>query len=567
MLLETTDLRIGYGDGEGAMKLAVDGVSLSLDTGQTLGIAGESGCGKSTLARALMAYTRPGSRITGGQVRIDGQDILALPEAGRRAIRGRRIAMVPQNPLSSLTFHMTIGAQIDEILRRHEGLSKAAARARSIELLAATAMPDPAAVHRRYPHELSGGQRQRVVIAAALACRPDILVLDEPTTALDKTTELKVLKLVSDLRDRFGTALIYISHDLNVIARVCERICVMRDGKVVETGATRATFAAPRDAYTRMLLRAVPRTTDPSPVRPGPTPGDTQPVLRVENLNYRYAAGGLALPFLPRRKGVLAVRDLSFDIHAGRTLGLVGESGSGKSTVAAVISGLLPPGGGIVRFCGTPLRAAASRRSADLRRRIQMVFQDPLSSLNPRLSVGRILMRPLRIFFGMNPIEARAEAGRLLERFEMPVAMLDRFPRQLSGGQQQRVALARAFAARPDLIICDEVTSALDVSVQDHVLDLLLSMQAETGTACLFISHDLGVIKRVADHVIVLQNGEVRDAGPTDAVFAAPRHPYTRLLLEAARSVIDTPLSPTPAPEPAPHTDAAPGTNRGDRHA
>ncbi len=566
MLLETTDLRIGYLDGARNMKLAVDGVSLALDSGQTLGIAGESGCGKSTLARALMAYTRPGSRIVGGQVRIGGQNILDLPEPGRRAIRGRKIAMVPQNPLSSLTFHMTIGAQIDEILRQHEGLSKAAARARSIALLEATAMPDPAAVHGRYPHELSGGQRQRVVIAAALACQPDILVLDEPTTALDKTTELKVLKLVSDLRDRFGTALIYISHDLNVIARVCERICIMRDGKMVEAGPTRATFAAPREAYTRMLLRAVPRTTDPSPVRPPtahPAPGGpgAHPVLQVENLSYHYAAGGLALPFFPRRKGVLAVRDLSFSIRAGRTLGLVGESGSGKSTVAAVISGLLPPGGGTLRFCGTPLRAAASRRSTDLRRRIQMVFQDPLSSLNPRLSVGRILMRPLRIFFGMNPIDARAEAGRLLERFEMPVAMLDRFPRQLSGGQQQRVALARAFAARPDLIVCDEVTSALDVSVQDHVLDLLLSLQAETGTACLFISHDLGVIKRVSDDVIVLQSGEVRDAGPTDAVFATPRHAYTRLLLEAAGSVIE------PIPGHALASPASQGTNRGDLHA
>ncbi|MFB9794229.1 dipeptide ABC transporter ATP-binding protein [Shinella granuli] len=539
MLLDVKNLTVGYRTDDRQFRIAVDGVSLALDKGETLGIAGESGCGKTTLARALMAYTRPGSKIVGGNVFLDGTDILALPDRQKHAIRGSRIAMVPQNPLSSLTFHMRVGAQIDEIVCRHEGLSRRQAQEKSVALLAATGMPEPDAIYRRYPHELSGGQRQRVVIAAALACRPGILVLDEPTTALDKTTELRVLELVSQLREQFDTALVYISHDLNVIARVCDRICVMRDGRVIEAGDTRKTFASPVHGYTRRLLDAIPRVNASGPVRPLRADSGEAPILEVTNLKYRYPATGLGIPFSPKKPGTLAVQDLSFSINRGRTLGLVGESGSGKSTVASVISGIIPPGSGKIAFDGVPLNRAAPERPADLRRRIQMVFQDPLSSLNPRLSIGRILMRPLRVFFAMGHEEARQEAARLLERMDMRAELLDRFPRQLSGGQQQRVALARAFAARPDLIICDEVTSALDVSVQASVLDLLLSMQAESGVSCLFISHDLGVIKRVADDVIVLQSGEVRDAGPTSDVFTAPSHPYTQLLLEATRNVFD----------------------------
>ena len=548
-LLELRDLRIGYHTRSGNLFPAVDGVSFRLQKGGTLGIVGESGCGKTTLARALLGYCRPGSTIMDGQVVFQGKDILRFDAAEMRALRGRSIAIVPQNPLSSLTYHIKVGPQVDEILQVHRGMNKHAARRRTLELFARTNLPDPEHIYHRYPHEISGGQRQRVVIAGALACEPALMVLDEPTTALDTTTEMQVLKLVKELRETIGMALVYITHDLTLTDYMCEDVLVMLDGKVVEQGKTAQVFRNPRNDYTRMLISAIPRVD--AAAGAGAVAADAvteRPLLKVEHLSFRYhPRWSLASLFHPKPEP-LAVSDVSFGLAPGETLGLVGESGSGKSTIANIAVGLLKPSAGDVLFDGKSIAMRDRDRSLDLRRRIQIIFQDPLSSLNPRHSIETILTRPLQTFFALRGRKARDRAAGLLEEMELSPDLLGRFPRQLSGGQQQRVAIARAFAAEPDLILCDEVTSALDVSVQAHVLELLKSIQAKTRAACLFISHDLGVIKQVANRTVVLEKGVVVEAGPTKAMFAKPIHRYTRLLLAAASRRDD--YGETPATEP-----------------
>lgn len=515
--------------------MAVDGVSFKVNKGETLGIVGESGCGKSTLARALMAYCRPGGSIVGGEVLFDGKDILEFKDEQIRELRGSRMAMVPQDPLTSLTYHMKVGPQIDEILRIHQKLDAKGARLSTLKLFDGTNLPTPEKIYDRYPHEISGGQRQRVVIAGALACEPDLLILDEPTTALDTTTEMQVLKLVKELRDRLGTALVYITHDLTLTDYMCENVLVMLDGKVVEQGKASKIFSAPRTDYGKTLVSAIPRvdadiseTTRPQKQKTGGS------LLKVEHLSFRYAQRWSVAALFNPQEEQLAVDDVSFELERGETLGLVGESGSGKSTMANVIVGLLAPTSGAITFDGTAINAIDKYRSVELRHRIQIIFQDPLSSLNPRRRVETILTRPLEKFFGIKGRPARDRAVELLEDMELSSDLLNRFPRQLSGGQQQRVAIARAFAAKPDLILCDEITSALDVCVQAHVLKLLKGIQRKSGAACLFISHDLGVVKQVADETVILQTGRVVEVGPTRTVFDNPSHTYTRLLLAAA---------------------------------
>ena len=549
-LLDVRNLQVAYRNpSSDDLMMAVDGVNFKADKGETLGIVGESGCGKSTIARALMGYCRPGGSIVGGEVLFDGDDILRFEDEKLRTLRGRRIAMVPQNPLTSLTYHMKVGPQVDEILQIHQKLDAKAARLSTLELFDGTNLPDPEQIYDRYPHEISGGQRQRVVIAGALACEPDLMILDEPTTALDTTTEMQVLKLVKELRDRLGTALVYITHDLTLIDYMCENVLVMLDGKAVERGKASRIFSAPQTDYGKMLVSAIPRVdADIAETTPPTKEKTTEPLLKVERLSFRYAQRwSIAALFNPQEEP-LAVDDVSFELQRGETLGLVGESGSGKSTVANVVVGLLAPTTGAVTFDGTPINMIDKHRSAELRRRIQIVFQDPLSSLNPRRRVESILTRPQEIFFGIKGRPARDRAVELLEDMELSVDLLKRFPRQLSGGQQQRVAIARAFAAKPDLILCDEITSALDVSVQAHVLKLLKGIQSKTGAACLFISHDLGVVKQVADETVVLQKGQVVEAGPTRTVFDNPSHKYTRLLLAAASRREDYADLALPAP-------------------
>jgi peptide/nickel transport system ATP-binding protein len=528
-MLEASALDVAYRGADGMLQPALIGAALTLAQGESVGIVGESGSGKSTLARALMGYCRPGGVITSGDIRLEGRDIRRLDNAGMRALRGGTVAFVPQNPLSSLTPHIKVGAQVAEAVAIHRRVGRREARAAALDLFDATRLPDPARLYDRYPHELSGGQRQRVVIAAALAGNPRLLILDEPTTALDKSTETQVLELVQSLRKRFDASLVYVSHDLNVISEMCERVLVMLRGRIVEEGATGQVYRKPKHDYTRKLIAAVPRIDRGAAVETAPGP---KALLEVTGLSYTYAPR--ARWFGRRVETRPALDDVSFAIGAGETLGLVGESGSGKSTAAALVAGLLEPTAGRVVFDGVSLRGLARERTRDMRRRIQIVFQDPLSSLNPRQRIATILERPLALFEGLAGSEARKRSALLMEELQLDPALLDAFPRQLSGGQQQRVAIARAFAAKPDLIICDEITSALDVSVQAHVLELLRAMQQRTGAACLFISHDLGVINQVAPRVVVLRDGTVRDAGPTQNVFRDPRDDYTRLLIEAA---------------------------------
>jgi ABC-type glutathione transport system ATPase component len=528
LLLRCKDLSIGYANDTGQVTPVVRSVSFELARGASLGIVGESGSGKSTLARALLGFLRPGGRFTGGSLEFGGLDLTRAPVAALRSLRGRQVAIVPQNPLSSLTFHLPVGEQLLEILRTRAGLGRVAARQRMHELLEHTGLPDPPSTALRYPHQLSGGQRQRVVIACALACRPELLVMDEPTTALDKTTEAQVLDLVATLRQNSQTALVLVTHDLNVVARVCERVMVMKEGHVVEQGLTSEVFGAPRTAYAGELLGSVLRIDMEQALRPATA---TPTLIDVERVGFAWRTG--TWPW-QRSRGTRVLDDVSVRVGQGEVLGVIGESGSGKTTLALTVAGLLAPQHGAIRLDAEVLAGSVQRRSTEQRRQVQMVFQDPLSSLNPRHTVARAIERPLRQFQGLSRSAAREAAARLLGRLGLDETLLNRYPRQLSGGQQQRVAIARAFAARPRLLICDEITSALDATVQARLLDQLRELQRIEGVAMLLITHDLSVIWRMAPRVVVLRGGRIVEAGPTSDVFCRPSNPYTSGLVEAA---------------------------------
>jgi peptide/nickel transport system ATP-binding protein len=536
-------LTVKYRTGPDSAHTAIDSVSVSIGRGETVGIVGESGCGKSTLARTLLGYTRPGAWVAGGRVEVDGADLLGYSPNALRNFRGRSAAMVPQNPLSSLTPHRTIGAHLTELIACYGKASGAGIRQRALELMEAMGLPNPEALFSRYPHEVSGGQRQRVVIAAALVAEPPLIVLDEPTTALDKTVEAQVLELVASLQRKAGTTLVYVSHDLNVVRRMCQRVLVMHAGRVLEDGEIEEVFHRPRTEYARQLVAAIPRLAAGRPAR---EMRDERPRLAVEGLSFRY--GGLrpsvierVLGRTPQRTPTLDAIDLA--IPQGKTLGVVGESGSGKSTLAALIAGLVSGNTGRIALDGTDLSGPAARRDGQLRRRVQLIFQDPLSSLNPRHSVEELIARPLQIYHGMTRARCRDRVVELLAELDLPDTILGRMPRQLSGGQQQRVAIARAFAAEPDLVLCDEITSALDVTVQAQVLQLMLRLQRERGTSYLFISHDLPVVAQMSDQIMVLERGRVRDHADTATILSGQTSPYTRRLLSA--------FGPTAAAQPS----------------
>ena len=534
LILETEGLTIGYRRVNRQMVRVVNNVSFELEKGETLGIVGESGCGKSTLARAIMGYLRPGGQILGGNVRFKGTSMQALKLDELQSLRGRQIAFVPQNPLSSLTYHMKVGDQIDEILKIHRGLNRHDAHNETLKLFQSTRLPEPAQIYQRYPHQLSGGQRQRVVISAALACLPSVMILDEPTTALDTTTEMQVLQLVKELRKEINTAIIYITHDLTLTNYMCDRVIVMQNGEIVEHGPASSVFECPKEKYTQDLVAAIPRVDRPPRHKKSYEPENGSVLLEVKELSFAFRPAWSSSTLFKKREFSQAVDQVNFSIRPGETLGLVGESGSGKSTIANLLVGLLAPSLGKILLEGKPLPLLAKKRTFEQRRRVQMIFQDPLSSLNPRQRIEKIITQPLRAFFGISPRDARDQAAKLLEDLELPLEFLEQFPRQLSGGQQQRVAIARAFAAQPDLILCDEITSALDVSVQAHVLSLLTAIQRKTGTACLLISHDLGVVREVAHRCVVLQEGFVVEYDTTEKVFTDSKHPYTCRLLAAA---------------------------------
>lgn len=543
--LSVRDLSVVFRDAAGAEVPAVRGVSFDLARGETLGIVGESGSGKSTVARSLLGFARPGARFAAGSVHLGETSVLDLAPSEMRAFRGARAAMVPQNPLSSLTPHMTNGAQLAELVRLHGGLKGHQAKARALDLMAATGMPEPKALYDRYPHEISGGQRQRLVIAAALVARPDLIVLDEPTTALDKTVEAKVLDLVRQVQQDLGATLVYVSHDLNVISAMCQRVLVMKSGEILEDGPTAQVFDQPRTAYARRLIDAIPRLgAEPRQAGRQPKAGS---LLQVNGIgfDYRRPRGLLRRPQTGRR----AVDGVSFTLHQGETLGIVGESGSGKSTLAGILAGIYAGYQGEIRLGAEAVTGPARTRSKDLRRRIQMVFQDPLSSLNPAQTIEEILTRPLRHYFNLTQAEARSQAIEVLAQMELGGEVLSRRPRQLSGGQQQRIAIARALTAKPDVMLLDEITSALDVTIQAEVLALLHRLQAARGIGMILISHDLAVVAQVSDRVLVLEHGLVRDFDTCARVFSAPTHPYTARLLAAYRRAEAPQTPPLPARE------------------
>ena len=498
---------------------AVEHVSLALHAGKILCVVGESGSGKSLCAAALLGLLPKQVTHAGGRIMFEGRDLLALDEAAWRGLRGRRIAMIFQEPMTALNPVMRIGAQIAESFSAHGALPPAERRGRVLALVREVGLPDPERIVDAWPHQLSGGQRQRVVIAMALAMEPAVLVADEPTTALDVTTQAQILRLLRDLQQRRGMAVMFITHDLNVVADIADEVAVLERGVVVEQGAAEAVLRQPRHAYTRRLLGAMP--TGIVPQRPART--DAPVMCAAIGLSRTYVSGG---------RRVTAAEAVDFDIRRGETLGLVGESGSGKSTIGRLVMRLIEPDGGSVRLGELDLTAARGGRLRAARRHIQMVFQDPFASLNPRRTVARIIADgPMA--HGVPRREALARARELLEQVGLPPQAGDRLPHEFSGGQRQRIGIARAIALRPDVLVADEPVSALDVSVQAQVLALLEELKQRLHLAMLFITHDMKVAAQLCDRIAVMQHGRIVEIGTAAEVLGNPRHAYTRALLDS----------------------------------
>ncbi len=514
-------------DVDGDVVRAVDGASFTVGRGEVVAVVGESGSGKSMTAMTAMGIAPEGARAT-GSIRIGDLEVLGADEQVLREVRGRRVSMIFQDPSAALNPVFTVGFQLAEAVRRAEGgLDRAAVRARSLELLRAVEVPEPERRLGQYPHELSGGQCQRVMIAMALAADPDLLIADEPTTALDVTVQAEVLDVLRALRDRTGTAILLITHDMGVVADIADRVVVMRRGEVVERGTAVGVFADPAAEYTRELLAAVPRMgTSVLEARPTPATEPAVPVLDVRHLVVEY---GGAL-----RGRFRAVDDVSFTVGRGEILGLVGESGSGKTTIGRAAVGLAPITDGSVLVEGTDVAGARRASRNTMRRRVGVVFQNPLRSLNPRYTVGQTVAEPLRQILRLPSAEVGPRVERLLADVGLDGGFRERYPHELSGGQRQRVAIARAVALDPALLIADEPTSALDVSVQARVLDVFRELQERLGFACLFVTHDLAVVDTLCDRVVVLHRGRIAEEGPRDAILRAPQDPYTRRLVQAA---------------------------------
>ena len=516
--------------------LALDGVSLHVDPGEVLCLVGESGSGKSLLAAAVLRLLPPGVTVAGGRVALGGTNLLSLPERDMRRIRGARVAMVFQDPSTALNPLHRVGDQVAEPFRTHTDLSRAAVQTRVLDLLAQVGLPDPAGAAAAYPHQLSGGQRQRVAIATALALEPDVLIADEPTTALDVTTQAQVLALMRDLQRRRGMALLFVTHDFGVVAEIADRVAVLQRGVLVEHGPAQQVLNHPAHPYTRALIAAVP------PLAPAaPRPVSSEAILVAEGLTKTYRAGRFS-----RRAPVQALDRVSVTLPRGGTLGVVGESGSGKSTLARVLLRLLPPDAGTVRLDGVDLLHLPRREAAQ---RIGMVFQDPYASLNPRRRVGDLVAQG-PMLHGMARGPAFALARDLLAQVALDPAAADRFPHEFSGGQRQRIALARALALQPAVLVADEPVSALDVSVQAQVLALLAELRTRLGLSVVFVTHDLRVAGRICDRVAVMRRGVVVEEGTTEQVFLRPQHEYTQALLAAVPGRGWTPPQTPVAPAP-----------------
>jgi peptide/nickel transport system ATP-binding protein len=598
-ILEVRNLSVAYRQG-GGWSRAVDDVSFSLKKGEVFGLVGESGCGKSTVSLQLLGYRHPSMKTEAGEVLFKDRNLLTLTRPALDKLRGEKIAFIPQNPTTALNPGIRIGRQVAETMVAH-GRAEDLGGADQVvgKYLKLVGLPTDPGFLRRYPHQLSGGQQQRVCIAMALCCDPDLLVLDEPTTGLDVTTQEQIVSLLIALRARIGLSMLYVTHDLALLSQIADRIGVMYAGKMVEVAPTEIIFTAPKHPYTRGLIGSIPRIDFDTaererplrgllrrrelpvgcpfsprcdfaesrcfvePQRPEPTGPDSNvacwrwqeivplspepievpplpqakgeiPLLSVDRLDIHYGSG---------EKAFRAVSNASFSIQQGEVFALVGESGSGKSTIARAISGLVPPAAGTVALEGKALAPRVNRRSSDERRRIQYIFQNPDASLNPRARVGETIARPLHYFFHLDRAQAREKVTQALADVQLDSSYAERFPDQLSGGERQRVAIARALAAEPALLLCDEILSALDVSVQANILNLLQNLKAQHAIAMLFISHDLAVVRMLADHVCVLYGGEVMEIGPAERIFAAPFHPYTHTLLHA----VPVPLQPPAA--------------------
>jgi len=620
-LLQVIDLEVSYRQQKGWQPI-LRKVNFTIGRGEAFGLVGESGCGKSTVALQLLGYHHPASRIDGGRVLFRGQEILSLKRRELDLLRGDRISFVPQNPTTALNPGIRVGRQVIETLLAHGKAAGAEAAAqRAIELFGLVGLPQPELLVRRYPHQLSGGQQQRVCIAMALACNPDLVVLDEPTTGLDVTTQEQIIELLIDLRARIGMSMLYVTHDLGVLSQIANRIGVMYAGHMVEIAPTAALFSQPRHPYTRGLIASIPRLDQPegTPVRPlrgllrrdelprgcafqprcdfaelscaerpqlldrvapdhevacqrwralvapaallsgeaapARAPSPEPPLLSLEDVTLAYGATGGWFARQSRTSAFVAVANLSLSISRGETFALVGESGSGKSTVARAISGLLAPASGQILWQGKPLPRLVRQRSADQRRLIQYIFQNPDASLNPRARIGKTLARPLELFLDLKGRDLRERMEEALSETGLDSGYAARFPDQLSGGERQRVAIARALIVRPDLLLCDEVLSALDVSVQARILELLRGLRERHQVTMLFIAHDLAVVRQLADRVAVMYQGQLMEVGETADIFAAPFHPYTHSLIMAVPSLASAeggPRAPRALPRPPP---------------
>ena len=493
----------------------VDDVSLTLGRGRVLGLIGESGAGKSTIGLSSMGYGRGGVRITGGEVLLNGRDILKGGMKELRGVRGREVCYVAQSAAAAFNPAHRLMDQVTEAALKHGSADRQTIQARAIDLFGQLGLPEPETIGQRYPHQVSGGQLQRVMTAMALASGPDLIVFDEPTTALDVTTQIDVLAAIKRAIRQTGVAALYISHDLAVVAQVSDEMMVLRNGQLVEHGETRQVIEAPREEYTQALVSV-------RSIRHQEKPPTTDPVLTIRGVTAAYPG-----------TGVDVLRDINVEVHPGQTLAVVGESGSGKSTLARVITGLLPPSAGTVEFAGRTLTPTMEKRSRDDLRELQMIYQMADVAMNPRQTVRTIIGRPLEFYFGLKGKEKEDRIYERLEEIEMGDGFIDRDPAELSGGQKQRVCIARALAAKPDLIICDEVTSALDPLVADGILKLLLKLQAEEHVAFLFITHDLATVRAIADSIAVMFQGEVVRYGPKSEVLSPPFDDYTDLLLSS----------------------------------
>ena len=539
-LLTVENLSVTFGYGRNRNE-AVENLSYTLGNGETLAIVGESGSGKSVSSLALLGLLpRRSAKVEEGRAHYDGHDLLALPEERLRKLRGDRLAMIFQEPMTSLNPVLTIGRQLTEGLIEHLGVSQDEANTRAMAMIDRVGLGQPKQRLRQYPHELSGGMRQRVMIAMAMATGPDILIADEPTTALDVTVQAQILDLMRELKGEFGTSIILITHDMGVVAEMADRVVVMNRGRKVEEGPVETIFAEPAEAYTQRLLAAVPRlggyagTASPRRVVPDPVPVDhATSVVDAKGLTKRFGGTGWLSGFGIGDQGVTAMDDVGFTLSAGETLAIVGESVSGKSTTGRAILRLIEVDKGEISIDGRDVRKLGPAGLRQARREMQMIFQDPFASLNPRISVGDIVAEPMIIHGLARGQELKDRVEALFHRVGLTSDQIRRYPHEFSGGQRQRVCIARALAVNPKLIVADEPTSALDVSVQAQVLELLLELQQSLGLAYLFISHDMAVVEEMAHRVAVMQQGRIVEMGPRQAVLNDPRHIYTKTLLAA----------------------------------